>query len=161
MPRRARTGVLPKKKRLHHITKRRLYLLVTNILIPQLNLVDWTIKVKFTKKMKNLADCEASPEYKSAKIRVNLESIKSLSYHEVVGTALHELLHCISWDIMSWAEQLSRGNEDKLEICRRMGEALTTDMEQILFPLVSPIVHNELRELGYVNLDVAPQLEID
>jgi len=153
--------IVPKNKRLQRITKRKLYIIVSNIIVPQLNLGDWTIKISFTKKMKNLADCEASPEYKSAKIRVNLEAIKTLSYHEVVATALHELLHCITWDLMTWAEQLSRGNEDKLEICRRMGEALTTELEQILFPLISPIVHNELREMGYVNIDMAPQLQID
>jgi len=149
------------KKRQHRITKRRLYILVTNIIAPILNLSNWNIRVKFTRQMKNLADCEASPEYKSAKIRVNLESIKELSYHEVVATALHELLHCHSWSLMTWAEQLSRTDKDKLEICRRMGEDLTTELEQVLFPLISPIVHNELRELGYVNIDVAPKLQID
>jgi len=159
MTKRAKT--LTKHKPIYRITKRRLYILVSNIIVPILNLSDWTIKIRFTKKMKNLADCDASPEYKEAKIRVNLDAIKLRSYHEVVATALHELLHCLSWNLMTWAEQLSRGNPDKLEVCRRMGEDLTTEMEKVLFPLISPIIHNELREMGYVNIDVAPKLQID
>lgn len=150
-----------KKPKYKRITKRKLYKLVTEKLIPILNLSDWKIKVTFTKKMKDLADCEAMPEYKSAVIRVHYIELRELSFHEIIAVALHELIHCVTWPMSSWNEQLSRNNDDKLEMGRRMDESLTTDIEQVLFPLVAPIIFNELRELGYGNLEEVPVLNID
>lgn len=136
------------------ITKKTLFIKSVEIIKQWFQLQNWKISVKFVSSMKNTAYCTADPEYKLASIHVNLTHIKTLTHHEVVATALHELLHCIVWPLGEWATRLSSKDKHKIEISRRYEEEVVTNLEQILIPLLREHINNKLIEEGYgaVNL---------
>lgn len=144
---------MPRKKR---ITKKVLFTKSVEILQPIMQLNDWKLVVTFTnsQRMKNLADCEASPEYKFAKIRVKLEHLKDLSHNEIVSTAVHEMTHCLLWNLGTWAGILSKKDAHKYEITRQYEESTVTTLEKIFIPLIADILNEELRMQGYSNVDL-------
>lgn len=144
---------MPRKKR---ITKRALFTKSVEILQPIMQLTDWKLVITFTnsQRMKNLADCEASPEYKIAKIRVKLDHLKDLSHSEIVCTAIHEMIHCLLWNLGSWAAILSKKDPHKYEITRQYEESTVTVLEKIFVPLIADELNSQLKTQGYYNIDL-------
>jgi hypothetical protein len=142
---------MAKKKR---ITKKVLFAKTIEILQPWLKLEDWRIVVKYSRSMKSSADCETWPEYKQAIIRLNLNTLKSYNDYEIISTAIHELCHCLTWNLATWAEQLCKKDAQKLEHTRMLDESLVTNLEKILATLACDIVQERLAEEGYGNLDL-------
>lgn len=143
----------PRKKR---ITKRILFQKTVEIMKPILNLSDWKLMVVFSHsaRMKETATCEASPEYKVAKIKVNSAEMPSLTHEEIVSTAIHEMLHCVLWELGEWGYTLSKKDEHKLELSRRYEEAAVTNLEKIFLPLVSDVINDTLKQQNYYGVDL-------
>ncbi len=144
---------MARKKR---ITKKVLLTKTVEIMQPILQLSDWKLIVKFSSspRMKDTATCEALPEYKVAVIKINNNELKNLSHNEIVTVVIHEMVHCILWDLGSWAELLSKKDEHKLEITRKYEESAVTSLEKILLGLVTDRLNKELRGLGYFDVDL-------
>ena len=142
------------KPRYNHITKRKLCQISVAVLIPLLNLSEWNIKLRFTRRLANIAECYAQPEYKKAEIVVHLIKLGKLSSKEVITMSLHELLHCITWEVTTWNARLSGTNEHRSEHSRQLDEHLQTDLERILYPLIESAVLSRLQMLGYKKLDL-------
>ena len=140
-----------RKKR---ITKKILFAKTIEILQPWLKLNDWKIIVRFSSRMKAAADCDASPEYKEALIRVNLKAIKELTHYEIISIAVHEMCHCLIWPLSDWTEDLCHRNADKLEMTRKIEEGLVTNLEKILTDMVLDIIQEALAEENYSKLDL-------
>lgn len=142
-----------RKKR---ITKKVLLSKSIEILQPILNLDDWKLSVIISRsdKMKMTAHCQAWPEYKLAKLTFNGKYLNYLSHNEIVAVVVHEMIHCVLWEIGNWAEKLSNQNELKLEITRRYEENAVTALEKILIPLVEAHLNKKLKELGYNCVDL-------
>lgn len=141
---------MARKKR---ITKKVLFAKTIQIMQPVLGLQDWKLIVRYSTRMKDTADCEASPEYKEAIIRINLHDLKGLNYNEIVATAIHEMMHCVVWPLAAWAETLSRTERD-MKICEDTEETLVTNLEKIMVPLASDLIQAELKSCGYSNIDL-------
>jgi len=143
-----------KKKR---ITKKVLLTKSIEILQPILNLSDWKLSIIISKsrKMKVTANCQAWPEYKLAKLTFNGTYLNQLSHNEIVAVAVHEMMHCVLWEIGNWAEKLSNQNELKLEITRRYEENAVTSLEKILVPLVETQLNKKLKDFGYNWVDLS------
>lgn len=141
---------MARKKR---ITKKVLFAKTVEIMQPILGLQDWKLIVRFSRRMRDTADCEASPEYKEAIIRINMNDLSRLNYNEIVATAVHELMHCIVWPLAAWAETLARTDRD-MKICEDSEETLVTNLEKILVPLVAESIQQELKTCGYSNIDL-------
>lgn len=141
---------MPRKKR---ITKKVLFAKTVQIMQPLLGLQDWKLIVRYSTRMRDTADCEASPEYKEAIIRINLNDLKGLGYNDIVATAIHEMMHCIVWPLAAWAETLSRTDRD-MKICEDTEETLVTNLEKIIVPLASEVIQAELKTQGYLNIDL-------
>lgn len=144
---------MPKHKR---INKKVLFKKTVEILQPLMGLSDWKMIVSFTRseKMKWIADCEASPEYKTAKIRVSLNNIKNLTLSEIVATAIHEMSHCIEWELVEFTETLCKKDPIKLELTRKYEEQIATSLERILLPLFTEKLNQALKEQGYCTVDL-------
>lgn len=144
---------MARKKR---ITKKVLLIKTVEIMQPILQLSDWKIVIKFSKspRMKGTATCEALPEYKVAVIKINTAEIRGLSHSEIVTVVIHEMMHCILWDLGSWAERLSKKDEHKLEITRRYEESAITSLEKIILGLVTERLNREIRGMGYYDIDL-------
>lgn len=142
-----------RKKR---ITKKVLFQKTIEIMQPILNLSDWKILVIFSHspRMKDTATCEALPEYKNAKIKINASQISALSYEEIVSTAVHEMLHCVLWELGAWGYTLSKKDEYKLELSRKYEESAVTSLEKIFVPLVSDRINDELKNQNYFGVDL-------
>jgi hypothetical protein len=138
------------------ISKRQLFAKTVEILQPILKLDSWQIKVVYNTKMSKavLADCQVRPEYKMMNIRVNLEMLKQYNDYDVICTAIHEMVHSITWDLASWADQLCKGDKIKLEITRKYDESLVSAFERIIADLVADILKRRLEEDGYPELDL-------
>lgn len=144
---------MPRKKR---ITKKVLFAKTVEILQPWMHLSDWKLTVKFsTSKMKFSATCSAHPEYKIASIRMNSAELGRLSHNEIVATAIHEMTHCLLWELGDWAVDLAGKDKHKIEIARRFEEQSVTSMEKVLVPLMAPILNKELARQGYEPLDLS------
>jgi len=141
---------MPRKKR---ITKKVLFAKTVQIMQPLLGLQDWKLIVRYSTRMRDTADCEASPEYKEAVIRINLNDLKGLGYNDIVSTAIHEMMHCIVWPLAGWAETLSRTDRD-MKICEDIEETLVTNLEKIIVPLAADIIQAKLKAQGYLNIDL-------
>ncbi len=142
---------MPRKKR---ITKKILFKKSVEVLQPLLNLQDWKLIVRFSSRMKNAADCEASPEYKEALIRVNSSRFSEFTYHEIVSIAAHEMMHCVVWPLAAWTEMLCMGNSTKLEMTRQLEEGLVTDLEKLIMNFATDRILEKLREDGYQAIDL-------
>ena len=144
---------MPRKKR---ITKKVLFQKTVEIMQPILKLQDWKLIVVFSysSRMKDTASCEASPEYKLAKIKANMNDISTLKHNEIVAVAIHEMIHCILWELGEWAETLSKKDTDKLELTRKYEEGAVTSFEKILLPIVTDRLNEELYAQGYYGVDL-------
>jgi hypothetical protein len=144
---------MPRKKR---ITKKVLFIKTIEMMQPILRLSDWKIIVKFSysKKMKNTAYCEALPEYKVAEITMNHNDLSGLTHNEIVCVAIHEMMHCILWELGTWTFKLSGQNKFKMEVSRKYEEAAVTSLEKILLPLVTDKLNNLLKSQGYQDIDL-------
>jgi len=142
---------MPRKKR---ITKKVLFAKAVEILKPWMNLQNWKIIVKFGSSTKGFAAyCSAHPEYKLATIRVNTKELPRLTHNEIVAVAIHEMTHCILWELGNWAADLTK-DKHKIEIARRYEEQSVTNIEKILVPLLEPILNEALTAEGYELLDL-------
>lgn len=141
---------MARKKR---ITKKVLFAKTVEIMQPVLGLQDWKLIVRYSTRMKDTADCEASPEYKEAIIRINMNDLKGLGYNDIVATAIHEMLHCVVWPLAAWAENLTK-TEQQMDICEQQEESLVTNLEKIMVPLASDLIQTELKACGYSNIDL-------
>jgi hypothetical protein len=121
-----------------------------------MRLSDWKIVVVFShsQRMRDTATCEAAPEYKVAKIRINSYEIPDLSPEEIVSIAIHEMLHCVLWDLGEWGYKLSKKDATKLELSRKYEESAVTNLEKIFRPLLEETINSELRAQGYYNVDL-------
>lgn len=138
------------------ITKRVLFAKTVQLLQPKLHLNDWKIVLRFAQKMRPnsvVAYCQPLPEYKQAGIRVNLTRLAELNHYEVVATAIHEMLHCVTWSMTEWAELLCRKDKQKLEVTRKLDEAIVTHLERMLTDMALPLLRSELAAEGYRDLD--------
>jgi hypothetical protein len=144
---------MPRKKR---ITKKILFQKTVEVSQPIMNLSDWKLIVSFSHsaRMKDTAYCIASPEYKMAKIKVNYGQLRSLTHNEIVATALHEMIHCILWDLGSWAHALSKKDPQKSEITRKYEEGAVTALERIFVPLITDYLNDALCNQGYYDVDL-------
>jgi hypothetical protein len=142
---------MPRKKR---ITKKILFAKTIEILQPYLNLSDWHITVRYSSRMKNTADCEASPEYKEAVIRCNTKQLGELSHYDVVSVAIHEMVHCILWPLTDWTESLCKKDESKLLMTSRLEEGIVTNFEKMLVVMAEDILKNKLAEQGYSDIEL-------
>lgn len=144
---------MPRKKR---ITKKILFEKTIEIMQPIMKLSDWKLMVVYSHsaRMKNTAECEASPEYKIATIRLNYSDIKDLSHNEIVSVAIHEMIHCVLWELGDWALSLSKRDPHKLEISRKYEESTVTSFEKILLPLVTATLNKSLSQQGYSGVDL-------
>jgi hypothetical protein len=61
------------------------------------------------------ADCDAKPEYREAKIRLDPDKIDA---EELDGFCIHELLHCHTWRLEALAERVTVPIRPR---CRRDG----------------------------------------
>lgn len=138
------------------ITKKVLFSKTVEILQSVLQLNDWRIIVSYSRSMKKaeLASCQSWPEYKQAKIRLNLTRLKEFNDYEIITTAIHELVHCLTWPLAEWAEQLSKKDVQKLELTRKLDEGLVTNLEKILGSLCKDLLQTELKSQGYCALDL-------
>lgn len=144
--------------KLKRITKKVLFAKTVQLLQPKLRLEDWKIVVRFLPKTRPnniVAYCQPMPEYKSAGIRVNMTRLAELNHYEVVSTAIHEMLHCVTWSMTEWAEQLCRKDKQKLEVTRKLDEGIITHLERMLTDITLPQLQKELTAEGYANLDTA------
>lgn len=141
---------MPRKK---HITKKILFSKTVEIVKPWLQLTDWKIQLRFSKKMRDAAECLAYPEYRLANIRVNQNRFNELSQYEVVSTAIHEMLHCITWRFTEWTIDLCKKDKTKLEITRRLEEGFITELEKIITDLAWDFLQTELSSQNYLPLD--------
>jgi hypothetical protein len=150
---------MSRKKR---ITKKVLFVKTIEILQPLLNLSDWKIRIRFSSRMRGTADCDASPEYKEALIRLNMKELKFLQYQEIVAMAIHEMMHCIVWPLTEWTEALCKRDEHKLNATLKLEETLVTNLEKILMNTVTDYLQQELADQGYSNVDmVFQELHVD
>ena len=138
------------------ITKKVLFSKTVEILQPILQLDDWRIVVTYSRTMKktDVASCQSWPEYKQAKIRLNLKRLKEFNDYEIISAAIHEMLHCITWPLAEWAEQLCKKDDQKLELTRKLDEGLVTNLEKVLGQLCKELVQTELKSQGYCDLDL-------
>lgn len=138
------------------ITKRVLFAKTVQLLQPKLRLDDWKIVLRFVPKMRPntiVAYCQPMPEYKQAGIRVSLTRLAELNHYEVVSTAIHEMLHCVTWSMTEWAESLCRKDTYKLEVTRKLDESIITHLERMLTDMTLPLLQSELSKEGYKDLD--------
>jgi hypothetical protein len=145
---------MPRKKR---ITKKVLFVKTIEMMQPILRLNDWKIIVKFSysKKMKNTAYCEALPEYKVAEITMNHSHLAGLTHNEIVCVAIHEMIHCVLWELGAWTSKLSGQNKFKLDVSRKYEETAVTSLEKILLPLVTDKLNQFLKYEGYQDVDLS------
>ncbi len=142
---------MPRKKR---ITKKILFAKTVEILQPYLNLRDWRIIVRYSSRMKNTADCEASPEYKEAVIRCNTKQLGELSHYDVVSIAIHEMVHCLLWPLTDWTETLCKNDVTKLNMTSKIEEGIVTNFEKMLVVMAEDILKNELATQGYSDIEL-------
>lgn len=138
------------------ITRRVLFAKTIQLLQPKLHLDDWKIVVRFSQKTRPnnvVAYCQPMPEYKQAGIRVNLTKLAELNHYEVVSTAIHEMLHCVTWSMTEWAEMLCRKDKQKIEVTRKLDEGIVTHLERMLTDITLPLLQSHLAEEGYRELD--------
>lgn len=138
------------------ISKKVLFSKCVEILQPILGLQDWTIVVRYSKKIKTkvVASCEAYPEYKQAVIRLHIKQLDNFNDYDMIAIAVHEMTHCILWALVEWTEELCKSDRDKLKVTQRLEEATVTSLEKLLVPLTEKILQAKLSEEGYRNLDV-------
>lgn len=145
-----------------NITKKMLFVKCVQTAQPFLKLDDWKINIVFSdsERMKDSATCEASTEYKFAKIIVNAPELKNMSHSEILSIAIHEMSHCILWEFGEWAMSLSEGDKQKTKYSRKFEEAAITRLEHILLPLIGRYVNQNLIERGYKPIDLdLPKLQ--
>jgi hypothetical protein len=131
------------------ITKKQLFIKTVEIAQPLIGLSEWKIAIRFPSKMKGAADCQAYPEYKQAAIRANLMVCRRLSHYEIIETAIHEMVHCLLWPIVTWTEELCRKNPQKIEITRKLEESTVTEFEKLLTKLCIDAIQLELAAQGF------------
>lgn len=144
---------MPRKRR---ITKKVLFAKTVEILKPYLNLTEWKIIVKYSSRMKFAADCDASPEYKEALIRVNTKSLTDLTHYEVMSMAAHEMIHCIVWPLAEYTEDLCKGDAQRLEMTRKLEEGLVTSLEKVMMNVAGELIQGHLTDEGYADVDLTP-----
>lgn len=144
---------MPRKKR---ITKKVLFQKTVEIMQPIMRLSDWKLIVVFSHsmRMKDTANCAASPEYKLARIRVNVNDLKGLQHNEIVAVAIHEMVHCVLWELGEWAHSLSKKDEQRLEISRKYEEGAVTSFEKILLGMATETLNKQLAAQGYYGIDL-------
>jgi hypothetical protein len=95
----------------------------------KLLLSDWKISVEVgALDDGSRADCDARPEYKEAKIRLDPDKIP---LDELDGFLVHELLHCHTWRLEQIAEEWGQ-SESRYAFVRDVAEAVVTDLERIV-----------------------------
>lgn len=140
------------------ITRRMLFAKTVELLQPQMHLDDWKIVIRFFEKLRPndaIAYCHPMPEYKQAGIRVSLTKLSELNHYEVISTAIHEMLHCITWSMTEWTELLCKKDKQKLEITRKLDESVITHLEHMLTTMTMPLIQKALKAEGYGELDSA------
>ena len=118
------TGLVTKKEEVLRLVER---------LQGPLRLGDWALDVQFVP-LGHRADCEAKPEYREALLRFDLRKIRR---EELFAYVLHEMLHCHVWKLAAVGERYARDPKDR-EAVNWEEEALTTELERILTPLLAP-----------------------
>lgn len=101
-----------------------------------LRLQDWVIDIQFVQVPKEKAGCTAKPEYKEATLFFDLRKIPG---SEIRAFVLHEMLHIHVWKLAAVGERFATNAKD-LEAVNWEEEALTTELERLLLPLVMPIM---------------------
>jgi len=144
---------MPRKKR---ITKKVLFAKTVEILKPYLTLTDWKIMVRYSSRMKAAADCDASPEYKEALIRLNTGMLPDLTHYEVVSVAVHEMIHCIVWPLADYTEDLCKKDAQRLEMSRKIEEGVVTTLERAIMNIVTEVLMGHLTKEGYASIDLTP-----
>lgn len=138
------------------ISKKVLFSKCVEILQPILGLQDWTIVVRYSHKVKTkeVASCEAYPEYKQALIRLHIKKLTNFNDYDMIAIAVHEMTHCILWALVEWTEELCKNDKDKLKVTQRLEESTVTSLEKLLVPLTESILKAKLSEEGYRDLEV-------
>jgi len=139
-----------------HITKKKLFNKTIQILKPYLNLHDWKIIITHSKRMTDAAECDASPEYKEAIIKLNVNQLQYWTNYEIVSMAIHEMIHCIVWPMSIWTQDLCNGKEKDIETTRKLEESLVTELEKIFIYWAIDYIKDVLKQEGYVNLQLKP-----
>jgi hypothetical protein len=106
--------------------------------------------------MKAAADCDASPEYKEALIRVNTKMLPELTHYEVISVAAHEMVHCIVWPLAEYTEDLCKKDAQRLEMTRKLEEGLVTSLEKVIMNIAGELIQEHLTSEGYLSIDLTP-----
>lgn len=96
-------------------------------------LQDWDVKIDVGPHTDGCrACCEANPEYKEATIHIDPAKVPD---HEMEGTCLHEVLHCLTWRIEHLAECWAGEDTSKFEVARDVAETVVTNLERLCLHL--------------------------
>jgi hypothetical protein len=76
------------------------------------------------------ANCDASPEYRQAKLTFDPERMPT-DLAEIDSFCLHELLHCYTWRLEAMAENWGR-SESQYVLVRDVAETTVTDLERAI-----------------------------
>lgn len=111
-----------------------------------LRLQDWIIEVQVQRMSAKdgKAGCVAKPEYKEATLYFDLRRIPLADLWPFV---LHEMLHIHIWKLAAVGERLAGTDTKHLEAVNWEEEALATELERLLTPLLEPYVRPILEEL--------------
>jgi hypothetical protein len=100
--------------------------------IPRLQLQAWDITVSLGPIEVDAAECDASPEYLNAAIRLDPAKVPDADLEAYV---VHELLHCHTWGLTHAAEVLAGTDPKLLEWVRKEQESLCTALERVFLHL--------------------------
>lgn len=92
-----------------------------------MGLHQWDITVQFAAD-KSVASCNADDEYMQAVLTFDLER---LAPSDDAATVRHELLHCMTWELIRVAEHLARSDRMAKEMIRAASERCTTLLERM------------------------------
>lgn len=139
------------------ISKKKLFAKTVEVVKPLLGMEDWRVTVTYESKddkTGTVASCQSWTEYKQAKIKLNTKRLKEFNHYEIITIAVHELFHCITWDLAEWAEKLSAKDAVKLNKTKQLDESLVTNLEKIFSKMAGNIVQDHIKTLGYGDLDL-------
>lgn len=111
-----------------------------------LRMTDWTFTVEARRisKEEGSAGCVAKPPYKEAALYFDLRKIPT---KDIPAYVVHEMLHVPVWKLAEVGEQLAKGDVKDLKHVNDEEEALTTEFEKILMPLLEPYIKDIVDEL--------------
>lgn len=111
---------------------------------PLLKLDRWNIRIAFDPKMEDDAECIAQPEYRNAVLRFR---VKDLTWEELPSYVLHELMHCHVESLGALALALAGEDEVRRTVVTSAEENLTTTLEELLVPLLLPLLRPSAPEV--------------